>query len=90
MKVIIDVEEYRDIENGYHYKVRNFNGNTYSIPKVICQPLDDNIRLTEEQANKLSEEYTDFRINRYSSDRFTECNLYYFLKEKGWIKKWDY
>ena len=45
------------------------------------------MKLTRKKAKELSEEYDEFRIDRCSNDRITESSLYYFLKEKGWIKK---
>ena len=64
MKVIIDVEEYDDFHYIYNY---------VKIKKEFCQPLNDNIRLPEEQFTKIIDELN------------LPIHMLELAKEKGWI-----
>lgn len=73
MKVIIEVEDsiYRD-----EYYIEKHSG--VGIKKEYCQIVDDNVRLTEERADKLYDDLcTIYSHNK--EEWFAQ------MKQKGWI-----
>ena len=74
MKVIIEVEDsiYRD-----EYYVEKHSG--VGIKKEFCQIVDDNIRLTEEQARELLDDAVPLRSYLEVTEKIESW------KAKGWI-----